>query len=44
MGEISKHTKMAQSGTIVIVKDLFYKVINRTMVSLHKFTIVIWLP
>lgn len=44
MGEISKHTKMTQSGTIVIVKDLFYKVINRTMVSLHKFTIVIWLP
>ncbi|RCH91028.1 DNA mismatch repair protein, partial [Rhizopus azygosporus] len=25
MGEISKHTKMTQSGTIVIVKDLFYK-------------------
>ncbi|ORE05686.1 hypothetical protein BCV72DRAFT_229375 [Rhizopus microsporus var. microsporus] len=25
MGEISKHTRMAQSGTIVIVKDLFYK-------------------
>ncbi|CEG75986.1 hypothetical protein RMATCC62417_10947 [Rhizopus microsporus] len=25
MGEVSKHTRMAQSGTIVIVKDLFYK-------------------